>query len=88
MTALIIVETAVLIVLSVLVVGLLRSYATVLERLHRLDGGAGARSTPAFRTAEGVVPPDDRRQPVDLPPVEGRDEWAAAHDIAGRRTHR
>ena len=83
MTALIIVETVVLIVLSVLVVGLLRSYATVLERLHRLDGGDGARSTPAFRTAEGVVPPDDRRQPVDLPPVEGRDEWAAAHDIAG-----
>ena len=39
MTVLIVVETAVLLVLSVLVVGLLRSYATVLQRLHRLDGG-------------------------------------------------
>lgn len=40
MTALVVVETVILAVLTVLVAGLLRAYAGVLARLHRLDGGA------------------------------------------------
>ena len=55
MTVLIVVETAVLIVLSVLVAGLLRSYATVLHGCTSSTAAAGARSTPPFRTADGVV---------------------------------
>lgn len=80
MTVLIVVETAVLLVLSVLVVGLLRSYATVLQRLHRLDGGvdpappaplASAGAAPPFRTADGVVGPPEGQ------------EWPVGQDIAG-----
>lgn len=81
MTVLIVVETAVLVVLSILVVGLLRSYAAVLQRLHQLDGGPD-RSAPLFRTADGVPGPPDRR-PTDIGSILGREEWAAAHDIAG-----
>lgn len=77
MTALLVVETAVLVVLCVLVAGLLRAYAAVLSRLHQLDGGAAAPSSAApFRTAPDVPAP-----PVHT--VQGRDEWAAAHDVAG-----
>jgi hypothetical protein len=43
MTSLVLVETALLAVLTVLVAGLLRAYGTVLRRLHELDGG-GRRS--------------------------------------------
>src|SRR5664279_1451736 len=82
MTVLIAVETAVLLVLSVLVVGLLRAYATVLQRLHRLDGGADGGSTPPFRTASGVVA-QVTGDAIDLGRIAGRDEWAPAHDIAG-----
>ena len=82
MTVLIVVETAVLVVLSILVVGLLRSYATVLQRLHRLDGGDVSAAAPPFRTADGVIQPPQRR-PADVGPIVGRDEWAAAHDVAG-----
>lgn len=38
MIALVTVETVLLLILSVLVAGLLRGYATVLRRLHQLDG--------------------------------------------------
>ena len=82
MNVLIVVETAVLLVMGVLVAGLLRSYATVLQRLHRLDGGVEHDAAPPFRTASGVVAPPDRRA-SDLGRISGRAEWAAAHDIAG-----
>jgi hypothetical protein len=81
-TALLVVETAVLVVLCVLVGGLLRGYASVLRRLHQLDGGvAGSEhpGRPEFRTAPGVVEPAG----LDTQRIEGRDEWAAAHDIDG-----
>ena len=82
MTALIVVETVILLVLCVLVAGLLRAYATVLQRLHALDGGeSGAGSVtrpPPFRTVDDVIPP-----PVDLPSPGGRDEWPPAHDVSG-----
>src|SRR3954452_9626394 len=73
MTALLIVETVILAVLCVLVAGLLRGYASVLRRLHQLDGGAA----PPFRTAAGIVEPSAGQR------IEGREEWAAAHDIEG-----
>lgn len=47
MTVLLIIETLILAVLTVLVAGLLRGYASVLARLHRLEGGnAGAQEFP------------------------------------------
>lgn len=79
MTALLVVETVVLAVLCVLVAGLLRGYASVLRRLHQLDGGPAGAGAPPFRTAPGVVAPD----PDDTQQIEGRAEWAAAHDIDG-----
>jgi hypothetical protein len=80
-TALVAVESAVLLVLCVLVAGLLSAYAQVLRRLHALDGGGGGTAAappaaPPFRTAAGVPGPTDVR-------VEGRDEWSAGHDVVG-----
>ena len=43
MTVLVLVETVVLVALTVLVAGLLRAYGTVLRRLHELDGGGHRR---------------------------------------------
>src|SRR3954452_19554615 len=83
MTALLIVETVVLAVLCVLVAGLLRGYASVLRRLHQLDGGIAAEpGPPPFRTAPGIVEPRIV-EPAAGQRIEGRDEWAAAHDIEG-----
>ncbi|MDT4909738.1 MAG: hypothetical protein QOI69_2979 [Pseudonocardiales bacterium] len=75
MIALVTVETVVLVILSVLVVGLLRGYATVLSRLHELDSGSGS-AAPPFRTIPEVPEPVQQR-------IEGRAEWAPAHDIEG-----
>ncbi len=97
MTILLTVETAVLVVLCILVAGLLRSYATVLQRLHQLDTGqATGTSAPPFRTAPGVVAPAG---PADRVPAQsGRGqsglaksrrgkvaepEFGPAHDISG-----
>jgi hypothetical protein len=81
-TALLIAETLILALLCVLVGGLLRGYASVLRRLHQLDGGAtGATGVaPPFRTAPAIPAPPGRSDGLS---VEGRDEWAAAHDIDG-----
>lgn len=88
MIVLIVAQTVVLVVLSVLVVGLLRSYATVLERLHRLDGGedgaAAGMARPEFRTADGVQPPPTAAgRPSPTAAGVDRQQWAPAHDIAG-----
>jgi len=77
-TALLIVETVILAVLCVLVAGLLRGYATVLRRLHELDGGALA-GPPAFRTISAIPEPATSTGQR----IEGRDEWAESHDIEG-----
>ena len=61
MTAVIAVETVVLALLCVLVAGLLRGYASVLQRLHALDGG-GRRGRPA-----AAVPDRRRRSPSRRP---------------------
>jgi hypothetical protein len=68
MTVLILVETVLLAVLTVLVAGLLRAYGTVLRRLHELDNG-GRRSF-------------DLR-PAAAPAAAPEPEFGPAHDIAG-----
>jgi hypothetical protein len=80
MTALVTAETAVLVVLGVLVAGLLRGYAAVLQRLHALEGADRPAAAPPFRTAAGIPGP---AVPADAGQIEGRDEWSAAHDISG-----
>src|SRR4051812_39264082 len=87
MTALVLVDTVLIALLTVLVAGLLRAYGTVLQRLHQLDAGSGgtqqfdllplARPMPAL---DGPGP-DPLARPVavlsaDRAPVD-------AHDIAG-----
>lgn len=80
MTALVVLLAAVVAVLAVLVAGLLSAYASVLRRLHALDGGttpaAAPEGPPPFRTAAGVPEPAVHR-------VEGREEWAPATDVVG-----
>jgi hypothetical protein len=71
MLALVVLETILLAVLTVLVAGLLRAYATVLRRLHALDGGAAAPSGPQNFALD------------PLPAPAPRESWTERHDIAG-----
>ncbi len=72
MTALVVLQSVVLVVLVVLVSGLLRSHATILRRLHEL--GAGTEAPPTSRP----------RPPSQLPgPTAGRPASLPAHDISG-----
>ena len=71
MTVLVLLETIVLVVLTVLVAGLLRAYATVLKRLHALDGGGSAARPFSLDAPAAVAAPLSR------------DEWTAGHDLAG-----
>jgi hypothetical protein len=73
LTAVVLVETVILAALTVLVVGLLRAYGTVLRRLHAIDGGAHAASE--FRI--------EPARPAAVDDVQRREEWAEAHDIVG-----
>jgi hypothetical protein len=83
MTAVLVVETVVLVLLCVLVAGLLRSYASVLQRLHALDGGGSAAGqAPPFRTIAEVPEPAPRPAAAGVG-ISGRDEWQPAHDIEG-----
>jgi len=87
MTALIVAQGVVLVFLAILVVGLLRSHADILHRLH--DMGAGdpdeaLLSTAApFRTGRGVVSP--RGMGVKAPDIAGSDPagGAVAISVAG-----
>ena len=73
MTALVVLQSVVLVVLCVLVSGLLRSHATILRRLHELGAGTEAGATP-------------RRLPgPELPvPAAGRPASLPGHDVSGR----
>jgi hypothetical protein len=79
MIALVIVETVILAILTVLVAGLLRAYGTVLARLHRLDGGAGgvgdASRTFTLTSRTAVQQRGDE--------VTSTADFGPAHDIAG-----
>ena len=72
MTALVVLQTVVLVVLVVLVSGLLRSHATILRRLHELGAGTEAHPTPPARTPSGLPGPTAGR-PASLP----------GHDVSG-----
>lgn len=70
-TTLLIVESVVLVLLLVLVLGLLRSHASILRRLHEIDTNARPTTpaTPAFRAMPGNPDP----VPLDQPFVKGAD---------------
>jgi hypothetical protein len=70
MIVLVVLETVLLAVLTVLVAGLLRAYATVLRRLHALDGG-GTGGAQSFRLD------------AELPAPAPRESWTEGHDVAG-----
>src|SRR6185312_4681846 len=73
MIVLIALETILLAGLTVLVAGLLRAYATVLRRLHALDGGGSeARGAQTFQL-----------DPTTLPAPAKRESWTEGHDLAG-----
>jgi hypothetical protein len=71
MTILVLVETVLLAVLTVLVAGLLRAYGTVLRRLHELDSGGTSRSREF-----DLLPAPAVRQPAEP-------EFGPAHDVTG-----
>lgn len=71
MLVLVILETVLLLVLTVLVAGLLRAYATVLRRLHALDSGSSTTSGPKEFTLDQVAAPAPR------------ESWTEGHDLAG-----
>lgn len=82
MTVVLIVLSVVVAVLAVLVIGLLRAYATVLRRLHQLDGGVGD----AVSAGAGVAPTPFRTLDTVPGPRASRDddaEWPVGHDISG-----
>ena len=72
MTILVLVETVLLAVLTVLVAGLLRAYGTVLRRLHELDAGGSASGPRQFDLPAAPAV----RQPVEP-------EFGPAYDISG-----
>jgi hypothetical protein len=72
MITLVLVETVLLAVLTVLVAGLLRAYGTVLRRLHELDSGNAQSGPRQF----DLRPAPAARQPAEP-------EFGPAHDITG-----
>jgi hypothetical protein len=81
-TVLVLIETVLLAVLSVLVAGLLRAYGAVLRRLHQLDGGADAAPR-TFDLLPLAAPSAPAPTAAAAPPSRSPDEFADAHDIAG-----
>ena len=71
MLVIVVLETILLGVLTVLVAGLLRAYATVLRRLHALDGGAAEPSGPQNFALD------------PLPAPASRESWTEGHDVGG-----
>jgi hypothetical protein len=75
MTVVVVVETVILAVLTVLVAGLLRAYGSVLARLHRLDGGVDAQTGPRPFTLRPAA--------ASGPAPQAPTEFGPAHDIDG-----
>jgi hypothetical protein len=69
---LVLVETVLLAVLTVLVAGLLRAHGTVLRRLHQLDGGPGGPGEPPVFSIQPAAPSPRSVEPNPL-----------AHDVSG-----
>lgn len=56
MTILVVAEAAVIVLLAILVVGMLRSHAEILRKLHEMGAGESTGEAP-FRTADGISEP-------------------------------
>ncbi len=76
MTALVVLEAIVLVLLCVLVAGLLRSHAAILRKLHEL--GAGVEDAPAGPPGRAAARPRP-----SVPAPGGRQASAPAHDVVG-----
>ncbi|MBX3314827.1 MAG: hypothetical protein KF906_10945 [Actinobacteria bacterium] len=89
MTALVVALTAVVAVLGLLVVGLLRSHAEILKRLHDLGAGIDADGTPSTPPAQAATPADGPRPGRDfqvmpqVPSPPEREGFGGAADLAG-----
>jgi hypothetical protein len=83
MAAVVAILAVVVAVLTLLVVGLLRSHADILRRLHELDGGAeGAPAAPPA-AAPRTVTRDEITTFPQVPSPPERDELLAGRDLAG-----
>ena len=82
MTVVVVVEAAVIAVLALLVVGLLRSHAEILKRLHELGAGLDA-STPAASPSGGPRPGRDFQVMPQMPSPPDREEFGGSADLAG-----
>jgi hypothetical protein len=82
--ALVIVQTVVLAGLVVLVIGLLRAYGSVLQRLHALEGGApGDDRTFSMLPIRPVDSPAGPRPAEVAGPAATDDDFPAAADVEG-----
>ena len=88
MTALVVLEAVILVLLCVLVAGLLRSHATILRKLHELgagvEDGSGPPGGPTGGSAGTTSATVSARPPrFRLPEPGGRQASAPAHDVVG-----
>ncbi len=89
MTAVVIVEGVVIAVLALLVVGLLRSHAEILKRLHDLGAGVDGETSsgptpPARSTPRGAtVPGHDGQLMPQVPAPPEREGFPPAADLSG-----
>ena len=84
MTALVVVEGVVIAVLALLVVGLLRSHAEILRRLHDLGAGLDPDAEPAARPAAANPQPGrDFQVMPQVPSPPDREGFTAAADLSG-----
>ncbi|QXC62737.1 hypothetical protein KSP35_08080 [Aquihabitans sp. G128] len=84
MTVVVVIEGVVVAVLALLVVGLLRSHAEILKRLHEL--GAGLDATPAQSqpmSAAGPRPGRDFNVMPQVPSPPDREAFGGSADLAG-----
>lgn len=79
MAVLVALEGAVIALLAVLVVGLLRSHADILRRLHQLGAGVEPSASPGQVRSGGR----DYRVMPQVPSPPDRDGFTAAHDLVG-----
>jgi hypothetical protein len=85
MTALIAIETVVIVMLTLLVTGLLRSHADILRRLHALDGG-GSDTGDAIAATVALAPSRAGRRASDISGTGLADD--AVHLAVGGTAHR
>jgi hypothetical protein len=84
LTVVVIVEALVIVALAVLVLGLLRSHAGILRRLHALDGGDPDGTGVAATATSGGQPFQTVPEIPGPGPVRIADPKAAARDIVGQ----